>query len=255
MLADNIKYLRKKKQLSQQQLAEALDIPRTTLGDYERGHTEPNIETLVRLAKYFDVDIDALLTSKMSYQEYEIINTDEQKVLAITVDADNQQNIELVGAKARAGYLASYQDPEYIKDLPKLYFPMIKEGTYRAFEIEGDSMLPMMPGSVVVCSYVERLEDLKNNKTYIIATHLDGVVYKRILLNPDQKSLTAVSDNPIYPPYKISYRDIAEIWQYYAHLSFSDVKVSLDYVQEEKLSDIQEKVTYIKELLDEGDQN
>ncbi len=251
MLAENLKYLRKKHNLSQQQLAEVLDIARTTLGDYERAHTEPSLDTLIRIADYFKADLDQLLRGKMHHQEYEIVSSPEMKVLAISVDQANRQNIEVVGVKARAGYLQSYQDPEYIRDLPKMYFPQIPEGTYRAFEIEGDSMLPMMPGSLVVCSYVEELEEMKNDRTYVIATHLDGIVYKRVLLNPDRKSVTALSDNPAYPPYKIPYRDIAEIWKYYAHLSFSDAKFSLDYVQEDKINDIQEKVTYIKNLLEE----
>ncbi len=249
MLAENLKYLRKKKQISQQQLAGVLAIPRTTLGDYERGHTEPNVKTIVEMAAYFDVDIDALLTKKMSHQDLEIIRQKDFRVLAISVDASNKQNIEFVAAKAQAGYLQSYQDPEYIQELPKLYFPSIPEGTYRAFEIQGESMLPLHSGSVVICSYIESLDHLKNERTYVIATHLDGIVYKRILKNPDGHSLTAISDNPSYPPYRIDYRDIAEMWSYYAHISFTDTRQALDDAIDEKLSDIQEKVTYIKEHL------
>jgi len=247
MLAENLKYLRKKNKLSQQQLADALQIPRTTLGDYERAHTEPNVETLILLADYFKTPVDDLLKVKLRLKDYEIIRNKDMRVLAITVDSENRQNIELVDSKAEAGYLASFQDPEYIRELPKLYFPNIPDGTYRAFEIQGDSMLPMVPGSLVICSYIERLEDLKNERTYVIATHLDGIVYKRVLLNPDSKSITALSDNPVYPPYKIAFRDIAEIWQYYAHLSFTDAKIGFESALEEKLNDIQKKVNYIKE--------
>jgi transcriptional regulator with XRE-family HTH domain len=247
MLAENLKYLRKKNKLSQQQLADTLQIPRTTLGDYERAHTEPNVETMIILADYFKVSVDDLLKVKLRLKDHEIIRNKDMRVLAITVDSENRQNIELVDSKAEAGYLASFQDPEYISELPKLYFPNIPDGTYRAFEIHGDSMLPLVPGSLVICSYIERLEDLKNEKTYVIATHLDGIVYKRVLLNPDGKSITALSDNPVYPPYKIAFRDIAEIWQYYAHLSFTDAKASFENALDEKLNDIQKKVSYIKE--------
>ena len=249
MLAENLKYLRKKRQISQQQLAEILSIPRTTLGDYERGHTEPNVQTIIEMARYFDVDLDSLLTKKLSLQDLEIIRQKDLRVLAISVDPYNKQNIEFVSAKATAGYLQSFQDPEYIQELPKLYFPSIPEGTYRAFEIQGESMLPLHSGSVVICSYIESLDYLKNERTYVIATHLDGIVYKRILKNPDGQSLTAISDNPTYPPYKIAYRDIAEIWSYYAHISFTDTKQAIDDAIDEKLSDIQKKVTYIKEHL------
>ena len=250
MLAENLKYLRKKHQISQQQLADTLQIPRTTLGDYERGHTEPNVHTIIAISEYFQVDLDGLLTQKLWHEDLEIVRQKDFKVLAISVDSQNRQNIELVGARAQAGYLECFQDPEYIQELPKLYFPSIPEGTYRAFEIQGESMLPLSAGSVVICSYIESLEHLKSEKTYVIATHLDGVVYKRILKNPDGLSLTAISDNPTFPPYRIAYRDIAEIWSYYAHISFSDVKQSMDDAIHDKLSDIQQKVTYIQEQID-----
>ncbi|NND34654.1 MAG: helix-turn-helix domain-containing protein [Saprospiraceae bacterium] len=249
MLAENLKYLRKKFKISQQQLADLLDAPRTTLGDYERGHTEPNLDMLIRMARQFAVSIDSLVTRKLWLEELEVVSDADFKVLAITVDSENRQNIEFVSAKAQAGYLQGFQDPEYIQELPKLYFPNIPEGSYRAFEIHGDSMLPLMSGSVVICNYIERLEEIKNERTYVIATHLDGIVYKRVLLNPDSQSLTAMSDNPSYPPYRIPFRDIAEIWQYYAHMSFNDTKANQENVLDHKISEIQETVNYLKKRM------
>ena len=41
----------------------------------------------------------------------------------------------------------------------------------------------------------------------------------------------------------IEFSDVAEIWQYYAHLSFSDSRTSFNNMLEEKLADIQQKVT------------
>ncbi len=249
MLGENIRYLRKKANLSQQQLAEILDVPRTTLGDYERGHTEPSLSTLIRIAGQFDVTVDNLLTSRLRHRELEVVSQPDFKVLAISVDGLNRQNIEFVASRAQAGYLQHFQDPEFIQELPKLYFPNIPEGTYRAFEIQGDSMLPLPSGSVIICSYVERLEEIKNERTYVIITHLDGVVYKRVLVNPDGVSLTATSDNAAYPPYKIPYRDIAEIWQYYAHISFNDSRSSREDSMEQKISEIQQTVNYLKKRM------
>ncbi|NND09361.1 MAG: LexA family transcriptional regulator [Saprospiraceae bacterium] len=249
MLSENIRYLRKKDNLSQQQLAEKLSIPRTTLGDYERGHTEPSMDTLIHIAGIFDISIDALLKERLAHLDLEVLRTDNFRVLAISVNDQNRQNIEFVSTKARAGYLESFQDPDYIKELPKMYFPSIPEGSYRAFEIQGDSMVPLDSGSIVVCSYVEQLEELKNDRTYVIATHLDGIVYKRVLINPDKTSLTAISDNPTYPPYKIRYQDIAEVWSYYAHISFTDTKKAVEHAIDERISDIQENVQFIKEQM------
>jgi len=138
MIAQNIKYLRKKSKLSQQELATQLDVARTTMGDYERGHTEPNIDTLVRLSDIFCVKLDQLLKEDLSHKELEIIRNKDMKVLAISVDTNDRSNIELVDTKAEAGYLESFQDPQYIRDLPKVYFPNMPHGTYRGFEVNGD---------------------------------------------------------------------------------------------------------------------
>ena len=59
--ADNIKFLRLKAGLSQLQISEKLGIPRTTLGDYERGHTEPNLDTLIQSANLYDISIEYLV--------------------------------------------------------------------------------------------------------------------------------------------------------------------------------------------------
>ncbi len=249
MFDHNLKYLRHKHKLSQQALADILEIPRTTLGDYERGNTEPNIAMLVRIAGYFDVKVDDLLRNNLSHQDLEVLRNKDLRVLAISVDAENRENIELVDTRAKAGYLSGYQNPEYIKELPKLYFPSIPEGTYRAFEIQGDSMLPMEPGSIIICAYVESLKEVKDGKTYVIVSNQEGLVYKRARNLPQKQRLVLLSDNEMYEPYVMDYRDIDEIWQYYAHLSFSDDKASLDQMLEERIIDIQKKVTRIQTRL------
>jgi len=245
MIGQNIKYLRNKNKLSQQELSEKLSVPRSSLSDYERGHTQVSIDILIRLSDIFDVKIDDLLKSNLSHQDLEIIRNKELRVLAISYDADNNSNIELVQTKAEAGYLESFADPEYIRDLPKIAFPNIPQGTYRGFEIHGDSMLPMESGSIVICAYVESLKDIKAGKTYVIISKADGVVYKRVKNDPNTNKLMLISDNETYLPYAINYTDIAEVWQYYAHLSFSDSKHTFNSMLEEKLQDIQRKLTEV----------
>jgi len=242
-LANNIKMLRSKAGLSQQTLSEQLGIGRSTLAEYERGKTEPSLDTLVKLAALFQVSLDQLVCRNLRMEEYEIIRNKDIRVLAITVDSKKKGNIELVDTKAEAGYLDNAHDPEYIRELPRMSIPGMTAGTYRGFEISGDSMLPMEPGSIVLCAYIERLADLKDNRTYVIVSQREGLVYKRVRVNQDRKTLTLISDNEIYAPYEIAFSEVREIWQYHAHLSFSDTKQLLDNMLEEKLTDIQKKVT------------
>ncbi len=249
MITKNLIYLRKKNKLSQKDLADAMGLPRTTLGDYERGKTEPNLNMLIQLAEYFDVTVDDLIRSDLSHQDLEILRNKDLRVLAISVDRDNNGNIELVNSRAEAGYLQSFSDPEYIRELPKIYFPNMPDGTYRGFEITGDSMLPVEPGSIIISTYVEQLSHIKDNKTYIIISKNEGLVYKRVKNIPGKRVLFLQSDNEIYLPYEIPYEEIAEIWQYYAHLSFSDSRATFHYMLEEKLNDIQIRVREVHEKI------
>lgn len=243
MLADNLKYLRKKFKLSQQELSDIFDIPRTTLGDYERGKTEPNIANLVRLSKYFDVSLDSLLAGKLHHDELRIAQDDKLKVLAVSINADtNRNNIELVDTKAEAGYLESFSDPEYIRDLPKISLPNMVEGTFRGFEIHGDSMLPLESGTIIIAKYVESISHIKDEKTYIVVSKNAGLVYKRVRKDEDNGQLILISDNTAYLPYGIDYSEIQEIWQYQANIAFNDDHTGFFQSVESKLSEIKSKV-------------
>lgn len=56
-----IKELREEKGLSQAQLAAELGLNQRTISNYETGILEPNIQTIKKLCKYFNVTADYLL--------------------------------------------------------------------------------------------------------------------------------------------------------------------------------------------------
>ncbi|MBK7232382.1 MAG: LexA family transcriptional regulator [Saprospiraceae bacterium] len=243
----NIRFLRQKYQLSQQEASEHLEIPRTTLGDYERGHTEPNIETLLKIAELYEVSVELLLRFDLTEDGTEVYDKKGFKILSTTVDSKGRSNIELVRSKAHAGYLESFDDPEFIRELPKLHVPGFKGGSwFRAFEITGDSMAPMESGTLIICSYVEKLKDIKAGKTYVVVSRQNGLVYKRVFPELKSKSLLLKSDNPIYPPAHLALEDLTEIWQYEAHLSFVDPNQSFQTWSQSQNDSIIEKLDEIQ---------
>ena len=97
------------------------------------------------------------------------LSSDSQdvKVLSITVDKFGKENIELINQKASAGYANSYSDFEFIENLQKFQLPFLHfTGTHRAFEIKGDSMLPLTSGSIVIGKFIENFDFLKDGKIY-----------------------------------------------------------------------------------------
>ncbi len=221
-IASNLKFLRKKKGLTQQQFADALEIKRASVGAYEEDRAEPKYELLRKIAQFYDLTMDELANDVIDekWRPQPKSNASNLRVLSITVDGDERENIELVPVKASAGYLNGYGDPEYVAELPKFSLPMFNQGTYRAFEIKGDSMLPLPSGSIIIGEYIENWHDIKPNQTYVVVSKEDGVVYKRVAYKfKEEKGLKLVSDNKTYEPYWVNTEDIIEVWKYKAFIS------------------------------------
>lgn len=60
-IGNNIKNERKKLGITQEELAEKLSVTRQAISNWENGKTEPDIETLTKIAQIFDISIDELV--------------------------------------------------------------------------------------------------------------------------------------------------------------------------------------------------
>lgn len=229
-ISTNIRFLRKKHNLTQQEFADAIGIKRSMIGAYEEDRASPKMDNMKAIANYFGISVDELVSDRITdkwlderanrIEKENEIKAGNLRVLSITVDSDDNENIELVPVKASAGYINGYSDPEFVRELPKFHLPMLQGGTFRAFEIKGDSMLPIQPGSIIVGEYVDDWKQLKNNDTYIVVSKNEGIVYKRVVNKiKEQKSLLLKSDNKSYEPYPISVDDIMEVWKAKAFIS------------------------------------
>ena len=58
--------LRNKKNITQKEIAEKLFLTQNGYSSYENGRTEPNIETLCKLADFYDVSLDYLVGRERS---------------------------------------------------------------------------------------------------------------------------------------------------------------------------------------------
>lgn len=58
---ENLKILRKKRNLSQQRLADILHISQQSVYKYENDITSPDIETLIRMADFFETSVDYII--------------------------------------------------------------------------------------------------------------------------------------------------------------------------------------------------
>ena len=230
--SSNIKFLRKRRGRTQDDVAFALNMKRSTLSGYENNVAKPGVGVLMAFSDYFKIAIDTLIKinlatlpeSQLTQLErgYDVfINGGNLRILATTVDSENEDNIELVNETAKAGYTSGFADPEYIKVLPTFKLPFLsKERKYRTFQISGDSMLPIPDKSWVTGEYVENWKYIKDGQPCIVITLDDGIVFK-VVENKVEKNgtLRLHSLNKIYDPYEIDIKDVKEIWKFVNFIS------------------------------------
>jgi transcriptional regulator with XRE-family HTH domain len=230
--SSNIKLLRKRKNRTQDDVAFALNMKRSTLSGYENEVGLPTIQALIAFSKYYGVAIDTLVKidlralTESQFSQLErggdvYLKGSNLRVLATTVNNNNEENIELVSEKAKAGYTTGFADPEFIKDLPVFQLPFLsRQKKYRTFQLNGDSMLPIPNGSYVTGEFVQNWNAIINGHGYIVLTLDEGIVFKiaENLLETEH-ILRLYSLNPLYEPFEVHAGEIKEIWKFVNYIS------------------------------------
>ncbi len=228
----NIKFLRNRKKLSQESLAAQLGLTRAKLAAIEAGNTKsPQPEDYLSFSEFFKISIDTLLKidlpklGELKIRELEAgndvyIRGGNLRVLAISVDRSNNENVEYVPVKAKAGYMAGYNDPEFIASLPRYSLPNLPaQGTFRIFPLTGDSMLPVPESSDIIAQYVPDWTAIKSDTPCIVILKgQQDFVFKMTTINVDG-TIVLKSLNPAYKSYSVSADDVLEIWRFYAYTS------------------------------------
>lgn len=230
--AANIRFLRERRRMSQEALSAALGLTRAKLAALEAGNTKsPQPEDYLNFSDFFSISVDSLLRIDLSrlgelkLRELEAgndvyIKGGNLRVLAISVDRENNEHVEYVPVKAKAGYVAGYNDPEFIATLPKYNLPNLpRSGTYRIFPTVGDSMLPIPEGSDITGQYVADWQGVRpDTPCIVILKGQQDFVFKLVTLQADGMLLLR-SLNPAYEPYRVAAGDVLEIWKFHAFTS------------------------------------
>ncbi len=281
---ENLFSLRKKFGKTQSDIGLAVNKGHNTIGNWEKGITEPNMSELSLLCKYFDISMDLLVNTDLSnvhlnkkdtegntgdnvhLNVHPSVHLNEKKggkstklevfgnsrmPQVITMDSTGNENVVFVPVKARAGYLNGYGDPKFISKLPAYRLPGLNNGTFRMFEVEGASMYPTINGGdVVIGSFVENLMDVRDDRLYVVVTKTDGMVIKRCLNRIQQDGkLILKSDNykdrDLYPTMVVSPDDILEIWYAKSFISYQMRPPSEMYT---RLIDVEGRLTLLEQL-------
>lgn len=180
----NIKKIRGVKSLSQQAFAELFGLKRATLGAYEEGRSEPKIETIIKIANYFSIPIDDLLTSELT------VNALLQFKGDITIEVDSIKKkvfpeVPLITSEYYVDYVRYYDKSKFISDLPTLKLPVDEKLSYRSFVVSSLEMTSnekgLYPGDVVVGELMDIVSiDEVQNGILVLAVVGNELILRRI---------------------------------------------------------------------------
>ena len=86
MIGDNIKFYRKKNQLTQDDIAEACNVTRQAVSKWENGKTQPDIQTLSMLASTLEVSEEDLIYGPSDSEKKTLTKIMENTTVEKTVD-------------------------------------------------------------------------------------------------------------------------------------------------------------------------
>ncbi|MGI6041008.1 MAG: LexA family protein [Candidatus Alectryocaccobium sp.] len=188
---ERLKYLRLKKELSQDELAKIFGVSKQAISQYERGLRTP--KDYEQIADFFNVDLDYLMGRSDFYTR--LVYAPESYINEETFPSSvSTFKIPLYSAVVSAGNgaFADGNIETYI-DIP---VEMAKKGEYFGLRIKGDSMEPEIKNNDIVV--VRKNPDPKNGQTIIAVVNGDEGFCKRI--ERYSNALGLISNNPEYRP-------------------------------------------------------
>lgn len=188
-------YLRKRKGLSQQELANTLKISRSAIGMYETGKREPDLETLEVFADFYNVDMNTL-TGKAPVKK----QTNKLPDTAVPVDFSHLKRIPILGRIAAGA-------PIYAEENIEGYtFTDFNGGAeYFALRVRGDSMnaVRIYDGDLVIV----RKQDIVENGEIAAVLIEQEATLKRFSRSGDIVTLMPQSTNPEHKPLVYNLKD------------------------------------------------
>jgi len=218
--------------------------------DGSRKKTKPGYDVLSVIIDEFNINPDYLFGKSDVMIKSEVAHTPTYDGMpkVISTTSQGEENVIYVPVKARAGYLNGYGDADFIETLPAFRMPQLTNGTFRCFEVQGNSMVrTFFDGDMVFGKYVEDFSEIKDGRIYIIISKNDGVVLKRVINRIEARGkLILKSDNKDgnYPTFSITAEDIMEVW-YVTMFASKQMPEPLDIY--ERLHDLESKIVDLEQ--------
>lgn len=221
VIGKNIRKIRIVKKLSQAAFAEIFDLARPSVGAYEEERAEPKVDTIIQIANYFGISVDALLTKELTINDLYNFNVHlsedaKGKVIQEKKTALNTNIIKsaLVPADQQFEYIVHINNRDFISKLPKVWIPKYHDKNIRAFEMAADDMHNHFHGlnfgDLVFGKKMIPTHRFINGKLYVVITK-EKIIIRRVKLSKDNIEL--ISDNSNFKSINTRKNHIIEAWE------------------------------------------
>lgn len=184
MFGEKLRALRKKNNMTQVDLAKALDLDKSSIAKYESAGIIPSVDTLQKIASLFKVSIDYLLNAQL-------------------YDINNIVNVEIIGTvvAGRDG-IAMY---EFLGVSQAININDKEE--YKYLKVRGESMSPqIMEGDLALVRLQSDVDS--GDLAVVIIDGEEGVIKK---IQKTENSISLISFNPMYETRVFVGKDMAKI--------------------------------------------
>lgn len=187
--------LRKEKNLSMAQVARDLGMPYTTYVNYEKGTREPNSETLILFANYFNASVDYLVGRSKDKKSNELPSPST---------TEDTVTFPVIGELA-AGYdhfMNAEWDTGDIIEVPRSYLKGRPKTDFFCLRICGSSMYPLyMDGDRVL---IKKTPTLSRSGEIGVVQYGDCATLKKVEYVTGEDWIKLIPINPSYEPETIS---------------------------------------------------
>lgn len=201
-----LKKFRQEMGLSQERMAEILEMTQGGYSGVERGRNYISSRALQIMGKSFNIDLNWLVIGD-GVEEIEPTAIDDASMVNLDIRNIHSNQI-LSPVPANAGIPFEYSQ-EWLEGVKTVLIPGIA-GRIIVFLIDGVSMMPgVEPGCYLGCRKVEQKEDITIGYIYIIVSRT-GIWLKRLV--EINASVHLESDNPDYPSFTVPFEDVRELY-------------------------------------------
>jgi transcriptional regulator with XRE-family HTH domain len=246
----NIKKIRTVKGLSQAAFADLFDLKRATLGAYEEQRSEPKIDTIIKIANYFSIKIDTLLTSEITVNE---LLQFKENLTTLSEDLKKEQfaKVPCINENNALDYAQHHNNAIFVDEMPCLQLPINTAKKFRGFSVSSLEMTNQdkgfYPKDIVIgeetpTSVIQKL----TNGTLVFALVDHTIIFRRLYTT--QKNVIFRADHKSIEDeiYKIS--EIKELWRvrYVFYKRIPDFSASF----EDKLMTMEQEILKMKAKLE-----